>query len=335
MHFNRLYLARLGLVWGMVCSLLGWIALPASAQHGCESGNLIPNCDFNDFSGNLPAGWSSFVLAGSAGFTPVYGSESHSSYGTSLRIDSPGAYVAGIFSQVGGLTPGTAYKASLGWGAPTAPTDTFGRQLGIDPTGGTNPSAPSVVWGPMHWGDGRMLNYPVPDVNIDISAVAQASTVTVFIKVDHNRAVPGTMIFLDAISLIRDPVQPPPTAVPPTVVPTRIPPTRVPSTSTPTPTSTNTPTPLPTATPTNTPTPTATHTPTITPTPTPTETPTATPTSTLPARPTATPGAPAGKWRLDDPAPGNLLYGGVGALLGAGFLAGALVVVRRRGADSD
>jgi hypothetical protein len=30
-----------------------------------------------------------------------------------------------------------------------------------------------------------------------------------------------------------------------------------------------------------------------------------------------------------------LLYGGVGALLGAGFLAGALVVVRRRGADSD
>ena len=64
----------------------------------------------------------------------------------------------------------------------------------------------------MHWGDARGLNYPPPDVNVDVSAVAEAPTITVFVKVDHNRAVPNSMIFLDAVSLFVDPVQPPPTA---------------------------------------------------------------------------------------------------------------------------
>ncbi len=30
-----------------------------------------------------------------------------------------GTFVAGIYTQVGGLQPGTTYKASMGWGAPT------------------------------------------------------------------------------------------------------------------------------------------------------------------------------------------------------------------------
>ena len=148
-----------------------------------------------------------------------------------------------------------------------------------------------------YWGDGKYLNYPPPDVNLDVSAVAQSPVVTVFVKVDHNQSIPFSKMYIDMVSLIRDPVQPaqpPPTAVPPTPVPTAIPPTRVPSTAVPpTATPTRTSTPTPTATPTHTPTATATHTPTITPTPTATETPTMTPSSTLPPRPSATPGAPS------------------------------------------
>ncbi|MEJ5198377.1 MAG: hypothetical protein WHX53_05605 [Anaerolineae bacterium] len=192
--------------------------MPASANGcgGCLGGSLI-ECDWSQFEGNLPAGWSSYVLAGSVGFRPVFGSESHSAFGSSsLRMDSPGAYVAGLYRQVSGVTPGVAYKASIGWAAPSNPTDTFGRQLGIDPTGGTDPNAPTVVWGPMHWGDGRCLNYPPPDVNIDVSAYARSSTITVFIKIDHNRAAPGSMIFLDAVSLVVDTARPPITPEPPT-----------------------------------------------------------------------------------------------------------------------
>jgi hypothetical protein len=279
------------------------------------------------------AGWSSYILAGSASFTPVRGSESHSSFGSaSLRVDSPGSYVAGFYRQVGGVTPGVGYKASIGWAAPSNPTDTFGRQLGIDPTGGTDPNAPTVVWGPMHWGDGRCLNYPPPDVNVDVSTYAKSSTITVFVKVDHNRSAPGSMIFLDAVSLVVDPALPPATPVPPTATPIPIPPTRPPVTAAPTvtPTATATPTPTATATPTQTPTATATPTPTITPTPTATDTPTVTPSSTLPPRPTATPGAPVNKPAPDKPAAGGFLYGGLGALAGAGMLAGVLMVVRRR-----
>lgn len=321
--------ARLGLLLAVLGVAWGRPAAPAMAGGcaGCLPGSLI-ECDWEQFSGNAPAGWSPYILAGSASFAAVHGSESHSSFGSaSLRIDSPGAYVAGLFRQVGGVTPGVGYKASIGWAAPSSPTDTFGRQLGIDPTGGTDPNAPTVVWGPMHWGDGRCLNYPPPDVNVDVSTYAKASTITVFVKVDHNRPAPGSMIFLDAVSLAVDPALPPATAAP---TATPIPPTRPPATLAPTAAPTFTPTPTATATPTQTPTPTATHTPTITPTPTATATPTATPTSTLPPRPTATPGAPPRGPAPDSNANGGFLYGGLGALAGAGMLAGVSLVVRRR-----
>lgn len=332
MRLTRVSLARFGLLLVLFCATSSNLAAPALAAGcaGCLGGSLI-ECDWEQFSGNTPAGWSSYILAGSASFTPVRGSESHSSFGSaSLRMDSAGGYVAGLYRQVGGVTPGVGYKASIGWAAPSNPTDTFGRQLGIDPTGGTDPNASSVVWGPMHFGDGRCLNYPPPDVNVDVSTYAKSSTITVFVKVDHNRSAPGSMIFLDAVSLVVDPSLPPATPVPSTATPIPIPPTRPPVTAAPTATPTFTPTPTATPTSTNTPTPTATHTPTITPTPTPTATPTVTPPSTLPPRPTITPGAPASGAALGSGAAGRLLYGGLGALVGAGMLAGVLMVVRRR-----
>jgi hypothetical protein len=322
----------------VVAALSTRATLPAAAQHGCDPGNLIPNCDFEQSSGDLPSGWAAQVLSGQVGFRLVYGSASHSSYGqSSLLLSSNDAYVATINTQVGGVQPGTAYKASIGWGAPAPPTDSFGRQLGIDPTGGTDANSPNVVWGPMHWGDARGLNYPPPDVNVDVSAVAQAPTITVFVKVDHNRAVPNSMIFLDAVSLFVDPVQPPPTAIPPTAIPptatslpkpaARLAPAKpaIP-TATATPTATMTATVTPTSTPTSTP--------TITPTPTATYTPTATPTSTLPPRPKATPGAAtAAATAAADPigpATPVMLFGGLGALGCAGLLGLVLVVSKRR-----
>jgi len=309
----------------------------AAGAHGCDSNDLIPNCDFNSFSGNMPSGFSPVIMSGQVNFAPARGRESHSASGDSLRLDSNGTYVAAIYTRVDGLQPGTAYKASLGFASGSVNASAYGRRLGIDPTGGVDPNSPKIVWGMDYWGDGKYLNYPPPDVNLDVSAVAQSPTVTVFVRVDHNQSIPFSVMYIDMVSLIRDPVQPPPTAVPPTPVPTAIPPTRVPSIAVlptavpPTATPTRTSTPTATATPTHTPTPTATHTPTITPTPTATETPTMTPSSTLPPRPSATPGAPSAEHPAAGGAHGGFLFGGLGALAGAGVLAGALVVVRRRG----
>ncbi len=331
-------LVAVGALWLLASTVAG-------AQHGCDAGNLISNCDFNSFTGSsprqVPEGWAPFVQSGDLEFRQVTGDESHSLFvPSSLLMSSNGPYVAGIYTQVGGLQPGTAYKASIGWGAPASPASTFGRQLGIDPTGGTDPNAPTVIWGKEHWGEGRFLNYPASDtrhVNIDVSTYAQSPTITVFFKVNHNTATFNSLIYVDAIGLYVDSSMPPVTStpVPPTPTPR---PTARPRTATPRPTATPTATLTPT--PTDTPTPTATLTPSVTPTFTPTWTPSLTPTSTLPPRPKATraPAEPTVASRSaafagivsGEEAPRGLFWGGLGALGLAGAMGLGTILVRRR-----
>lgn len=318
----------------LLCLFLAFPGRSEAGGHGCDAGNLIPNCNFDAFYGSpprqVPTDWVPFVLAGDLTFMQ----DSDSYWGApSLRMwSNGGTFVAGIWTQVGGVQPGVAYRASIGWGGPNEP-NAFGRRLGIDPTGGTDPNAPTVVWGPMHRGPGRILNYTPPGLNIDVSAVARSSTVTVFVYVDHNYSTGDNLIFIDAVSLFVDPVQPaavptdtpaPPAPVAAAAAPQ---PTRRPAASrTPVPTATATASPTATITAT----PTSTATPTITPTPTATFTPTATPTSTLPPRPTATPGAPVAAASTGPTASPALLFGGLGALGSAGLLGVLLAVNRRR-----
>jgi hypothetical protein len=317
--------------------------------HGCKEGNLIPNCGMDNFvpipqgaaSGMAPAGWTPFVVSGGLAMDP-----SPDTYwgAPSLRMWSDGGiFVAGIWTQVGGLTPGATYYASMGWGGPTEP-DAFGRRLGIDPTGGTDPNSPNIVWGPMLRGPGKVLNDSNPGYpNIDVSAVAKGSTATVFVWVDHNYSTGQNQIFIDAVGLYQSdaPVAPPPTStspLPPPASPTAAAPaaapTRVPATATAAalpPTETATPaatdTPAPTATPT------MTAAPTQTATPTQTLTPSVTPSSTLPPRPRATISAASRGSEVEVSSatapPRVLLFGGIGALACAGLL-GVFVAVRRR-----
>ncbi len=329
MRIASSHVPRFGRILIALFLLASWHPAYAGSNHGCASNDLIPNCDFNSFSGSLPSGFSSAVLSGQVNFVPARGSDSHSASGDSLRLDSSGTYVAAIYTQVGGLQPGVTYKASLGFASGSVVASAYKRRLGIDPTGGSDPNSAAVIWGPEYSGDGKYLNYAPPDVNLDVSAVARSSTVTVFVRINHDQSIPFSVLFIDMVSLIRDPVQQPtPTPAPPTPAPVVAQAVRVYPTSTPLPTATWTPT--ATATPTYTPTPTPTHTPTITPTPTATDTPTMTPSSTLPPRPTATPAAPAAGQGRGGREHGEFLYGGLGALAGAGVLAGALAAGRRR-----
>ncbi|MEA3335605.1 MAG: hypothetical protein U9R25_06810 [Chloroflexota bacterium] len=293
------HLARWIAVFLAVALLLGVGPTLVSAQDPCDPGNLIDNCRFDSFSGSpprqVPAGWAPFVVSGDLTFKQdvdtVFGPPS-------LRMwSNGGTFTAGIYTQVGGLEPGKAYIASVGWGGPNAP-DTFGRRLGIDPTGGTDPTSPNIVWGPMHYGKGRILNRPGPHSqdkpNLDVSAVAQSDRATVFVWVEHPRSTGDNMIFIDNVGLRLDPNQPAPTPTPMPPTATPLPnPTSIPETETPTPSPTETvlPTDTPTATPTPSDTATASPTPTDTPSPTATPSPTITPTitPTRPPRPTATP----------------------------------------------
>jgi len=322
-------------------------AQPVLASDPCNPPNIIPQpvCDMDSFHGTpprqVPDGWSEFVLAGEATFYQ----DDHTFFGgPNLTIsNSGGTFKAGIFTQVG-VTPGAGYRASIAWGAPNAP-DAFGRQLGIDPTGGTDPNSPTVIWGPMHWGDGRILNYPPPDVNIDVRARALSGTLTVFFLTDHPHSTGDDIILIDVIALYPD-ESAPPVEIPPTSTPTPEPPTPEPvveavevaqiaALAAPLPTDTPLP-PTPTVTPLPTDPPTATPTATFTPTPPPTPTPTFTATWT--PWPTVTPdsgfalaGAQLQVVQIARSSPPvGLLSLGLLSFSGAGLCMGSLWWLKRR-----
>jgi hypothetical protein len=275
----------IGAIWFLITIpiLAVWLhpVVDAGARNPCqEPGNLTHNCGFDTFTGRdhdgkqlqVPVGWEYFILAGNMDFRT-----SIDTYwgAPSLWLLSDGVpFRGGVYQQVS-VTPGVVYQADAGWAAVTQPD--FERRLGLDSTGGTDPLAPTVVWGPSTWG---IDSWP----DLTVSTRATGPTMTLFVWVDHPKTYGNDWIFIDAVGLWPDPSQPPATVTPkPSPTPTRRPPTRTPS---PVPV-TDTPTPLPptltpTETPTPTPTPTPTHTSTFTPTPTPSITPS-------PAPPTNTP----------------------------------------------
>ena len=272
------------LILGLALGPAFW-SLRAGARDPCqEQGNLTQNCGFDTFVDHwqgetryqIPTGWWYFVLSGDLDFRPA----DDTYWGApSLWMLSDGVpFTAGIYQQVS-VTPGVAYQSDIGWAAVTQKD--FERKLGLDPTGGTDPLAPTVIWGPSEWG---INSWP----DLTVSARATGPTMTVFVWVHHPNTYGNDWIFLDSVGLWPDPSQPvaTPTSAP-SQTPTRKPPTRTPKSATPTDTPTAVP-PSPTATETSTATPTATttHTPTFTPTPTPTSTSTLAPTL---APPTATP----------------------------------------------
>ncbi len=328
-----------------------WALMPVQvyASDPCNPPNVLPQpvCDMDNPTGSpprqLPGGWTPFVLAGDVSYSVETSSgAAHTVWGPpSIRMsNSGGTFKAGIFTQVQ-VSVGAGYRASIAWGAPNAP-DSFGRQLGLDPTGGTDPNSPSVIWGPMHFGEGRMLNYPPPDVNIDVRSRALGETMTVFFLVDHPSSTGDNFIFIDALALYPDESAPaveipptaipePPTPEPPTPEPVAIAAFAAPIAPTDTPVPTETPTAVPTATLLPTETPTA--------TPSPTSTPSPTPTATWTPWPTVTPAPEAAILqdaqtqivalaRQNDPS--RLLAVGLLSISGAGLFGGSLLWVRRR-----
>jgi hypothetical protein len=146
----------------------------------------------------------------------------------------------------------------------------------------------------MHWGEGRIVNYPPPDVNIDVRARALGETITVFFLTDHPQNASYDLILVDALALYPDDSAPavelPPTATPePPPEPTPEPIVAAAAENAAPAVVVALPTEAPTATPTATPTETPTATPTATATPSPTYTATPLPTATWTPLPSATP----------------------------------------------
>lgn len=103
---------------------------------------------------------------------------------TSQMVLATEPYTAGIWQQVDGLTPGTGYgfhaaMLTIFQTSAQPPVDgTMIKQVGIDPTGGTDPQAPTVVWSEPNGNDQGPW-----DIERRTAVYAQNTAMSVFIRV--------------------------------------------------------------------------------------------------------------------------------------------------------
>ena len=179
--------------------------LTQAARSNClDEDNLTTNCDMDTFSdhssGNdiriVADGWWFWVEEGN----PAFDVGQDSTDPPSQRIWSDGGnFRAGIYQQVSNLTPGATYIAGANWLPYTSPDGSIMRQLGLDPTGGTEPNAATVLWGPEDWKFSRFTD-------LEQTAVATGTSMTIFIRVYNPVSHGADQIFIDTAWMKQDTV---------------------------------------------------------------------------------------------------------------------------------
>ncbi len=129
-------------------------------------------------------------------------------------------HIAGMYQQVSGIQPGKQLQFSIWAQAWSSSADdpnvsvspgVINLQIGIDPTGDSNPWAGTVIWS----GTYNIYDQWVP---LSIEAIAQSGTVTVFTKSAPKYAVKHNDTYWDdAVLAVVGDAPPPPSSTPETV----------------------------------------------------------------------------------------------------------------------
>ncbi|MDM8529793.1 hypothetical protein QUF63_01380 [Anaerolineales bacterium HSG25] len=171
---------------GLLCLTLVAFAPPAdSPPEICRGGeNILPNCNF---SAGLQ-GWVPYFEEGGADVTVLQGGgECHAPDCPAAYLVTTDYFVGGIYQQVS-VAPGNTYQANVVWlvldslsndSGIRAQVGPIGRKLGIDPTGGTDPRSPNVIWGP----ENERRDCKICDGQ-EVTATAQADVITLFVRID-------------------------------------------------------------------------------------------------------------------------------------------------------
>ncbi len=129
------------------------------------------------------------------------------------RPPEPGKPFDVAFHQQVNATVGGVYSLS-GWmlslcGGSAVPSDCpedvyIAKMLGIDPTGGTDPTAATVVWmeNRRNFWEGERVGWQ----QLSVTALAQSDTITIFARVSSPSRWHGNHAFIDSLSLVRAPV---------------------------------------------------------------------------------------------------------------------------------
>ncbi len=172
-------------------------AAPAGYQLLTNAGVEVYDSPYRQFDGvdcQVASGWQRFWYGGSEPAwmdTRVF-ANSHLGGGWVERIEgdtsqlllSTEPYSAGIYQQATGLTPGVGYGFHAAMltifqtSAQEPVHNTMIKDVGMDPTGGTDPQAPTVIWSEPDAHDQGPWS-----IDLRTAAYAQSPTMTVFIRV--------------------------------------------------------------------------------------------------------------------------------------------------------
>jgi LysM repeat protein len=211
-------MVRRGAAWALI--LLVIVISMMSGSVGAQS-NLLQNPGFEGgfaavAAGEVAANWTPwnaprtaempsyqngqpvYLAASNAGAQGVF-SRTRTGSNAQIYYSFYETHDGGLYQQVSGITPGTELRFSIYgyvWSSKfddvnvsDEPGDVALR-VGIDPTGGTDPFASSVVYTDAQVFYDAFRQYSV-------TATAQASTVTVFVRSTVGEPVQGSYIYLD------------------------------------------------------------------------------------------------------------------------------------------
>jgi hypothetical protein len=125
--------------------------------------------------------WAPWVVLGA----PIFNRHGHEP-GQQIMSER-GAFLAGLYQEIAGVTPGAQYygyvgSASLYWGNSEGRLEEVCRAVGIDPTGGTDPRSPEIVWGNVTCSNKRWDFKDDPNANAaKVRAIAKGPKITFFL----------------------------------------------------------------------------------------------------------------------------------------------------------
>jgi hypothetical protein len=228
------------LVLALACAGSAWAQVPAGAGGTIPADDPGPpvltnrrfECTHGFHSqppvdGNVPAGWTAVLLDGAPHITSTnlefahncgedYGFEKIEGWDSWVFLSEdietnpePGKPFDAVFYQQVDVAQDVAYSLS-GWmlslcGGSTMPNDCppgyyMAKMLGLDPTGGIDPLAPSVIWV-----EDRRNFTQAQWVNLRLGTTAQSGKLTVFARIRSPFRWHGNHAFVDAFSLVRAP----------------------------------------------------------------------------------------------------------------------------------
>jgi hypothetical protein len=206
----RLPILRLSAIFFMTIAL-GKSVNSVRAQGGVVNGDMEQGFSSRDGVAGVPLGWGFKIQAG----TPDADRQAFAPYARSAPTfwamrDKFESWVATGYQPVA-ATPGTTYEMGAFvfiWtcndeqyscindvGQRISRKETARARIGIDPTGGQDPNAGSVVWGP--W-----VQYFDEYQGTQVRATASANQVTVFLQGDSGTAMAFNEVYWDDISLL-------------------------------------------------------------------------------------------------------------------------------------